>query len=380
MTILISGGAGFIGSSVLKFGIAQGLDFRVLDNLSPQIHGEAAVPPALLRDPAIDFQRGSVESVDDWCRALEGTDTVIHLAAETGTGQSMYEVGRYVRVNVQGTAELFEALGRSKTRSIKRVILASSRSIYGEGAYTCASCGLARLTPPARRVIDLRAGHWEPLCPTCSAPLRAIPTREDDPPSTASIYAATKYAQEDLVRIGCDALGIDYAILRFQNVYGEGQSLKNPYTGILSIFSTRIRRGLHLPLFEDGHESRDFIHVDDVAEAVLRAATLPTPVATVINVGSGVAASVATVASGLSTALGVTPDLRVTGQFRFGDIRHNLADITRLQDILCVVPRVGLTEGLRRFCAWVQTQVLPEDRLDQANRELASRGLMGEGR
>ena len=202
-------------------------------------------------------------------------------------------------------------------------------------------------------------------------------TREDDQLAPASIYAATKLAQEELVRVACGALGIDHAVLRFQNVYGEGQSLNNPYTGILSIFSTRIRRGSDLPLFEDGEESRDFVHVDDVAEALLRSLTRETAPNAVINVGSGVATSVRDVAEGLTRAFSKEPQTRVTGEYRLGDIRHNWADISRLRDLLDYAPQVTLEQGLARFAAGVGSPPLPEDQLDRANAELKQRNLMG---
>jgi len=204
-----------------------------------------------------------------------------------------------------------------------------------------------------------------------------LPTREDDRIQPASIYAATKYAQEDLVRIGCESLGLGHAILRLQNVYGEGQSLNNPYTGILSIFSTRVRRGLELTAFEDGLESRDFVHVSDVVQAMLLALTSESPANAAINVGSGVPTSVLEVASQLTIALGGTPAIRITGEYRVGDIRHNVADISRLRSILGYAPQVDLAEGLRRFCQWVLQQPLPEDQLGRANAELKARKLMG---
>jgi dTDP-L-rhamnose 4-epimerase len=377
MTILISGGAGFIGSTIVRLGLARGHRFRILDNLSPQIHGHFPEPGPWLADPRIEFLRGNVCSPEDWTKALSGVATVIHLAAETGTGQSMYEVARYNEVNTQGTAVMLEALGRMTERTVGRVILSSSRSIYGEGAYGCSGCGLARVTPPSRTAAELAAGQWEPSCPVCHRTLGVLATREDDPPRPSSIYAATKYAQEDLVRIGCGALGIDHVIFRFQNVYGEGQSLKNPYTGILSIFSTKVRRGLPLPLFEDGEETRDFVHVDDVAEAVLLASGHSAPLAAVLNVGSGIGSSVRTVAEELSAAFSVKSELVVTGQYRVGDIRHNIADISALAKVLGFTPRISLRAGLNRFAAWVLSQPVPQDRLDQANAELAKRGLLG---
>lgn len=377
--VLITGGAGFIGSHLAPRLLAEGFKLRILDSLSPQIHG--AIPQGLewLSDERVEFVRASVTDRSALTSALGGVSHIVHLAAETGTGQSMYEMARYNEVNSQGTALLFDILANSSSHGVKRVVLASSRSVYGEGAYICKACGdkVGRLFPGARSAEQLAAHRWEPSCPRCNGDLTVVPTREDDPVKPASIYAATKFAQEDLVRVACEALGVGFAILRLQNVYGEGQSLKNPYTGILSIFSTKVRRGLQLTAFEDGLETRDFVHVSDVAQAMFLALSQPGNPNTVINVGSGVATSVLDVAAGLTEALGRTPDIRVTAEYRLGDIRHNVADVSRLRDILGYAPQVPLKEGLRRLCDWVLTQPLPEDLLDRANAELKARKLMG---
>ncbi|WP_077036103.1 NAD(P)-dependent oxidoreductase [Pelomonas sp. KK5] len=381
-TVLITGGAGFIGSHLARTLQANGMKIRILDTLAPQIHGD--IPKGLdwLAAPGIEFMRGSVTDRADVERALSGVDYLVHLAAETGTGQSMYQIARYNEVNSQGTALLFDVLANAPTRTIRRVVLASSRSIYGEGAYECdavcnATSGIDRHYPNTRLPEQLARHQWDPICPHCGKPLRMVPTREGDKISPASIYAATKYAQEDLVRIGCESLGMDYAILRLQNVYGEGQSLNNPYTGILSIFSTRVRRDLQLTAFEDGLESRDFVHVSDVAQAFFLAITKDGSVNKTINVGSGAATSVLEVARQLSESLGRQPDIRVTAEYRVGDIRHNVADISILRDTLGYEPQVSLQSGLRRFCDWVLTQPLPQDKLAQANAELKARNLMG---
>lgn len=373
--VLVTGGAGFIGSRLCARLVERGFEVRILDCLSSQIHGPDALPPAWLTDPGIEFMQGTVADRATLECALDGVHAVAHLAAETGTGQSMYEIARYNETNTQATALLFDILANQKSRLVNRVVLTSSRSIYGEGAYQRADGG--RVFPAARSAAALAAHRWEPTDGVDGAPLTAVATRETDPPSPASIYAATKYAQEDIVRIGCEAFGIGYAILRLQNVYGEGQSLNNPYTGILSIFSTRIRRGSDLPLFEDGEESRDFVHVDDVAEALVRSLVRDTAPNAVINVGSGVPTSVRDVAEGLTRAFGQEPRTRVTGEYRLGDIRHNWADISRLQALLDYTPQVSLEQGLARFAAWVQSQPLPVDQLELANAELKQRKLMG---
>ncbi|MGC6482601.1 MAG: NAD-dependent epimerase/dehydratase family protein [Synechococcus sp.] len=376
--VLLTGGCGFIGKHLSQLLVSHGFSVRILDTLSPQIHGD--VPDGLewLDHSSIEFLRGSVTEQSDIERALIGVTCVVHLAAETGTGQSMYEISRYNFVNSQGTAQLLEVLSSTPNHSVSRFILASSRSIYGEGAYACRACSdeTSRLFPPPRSSEKLASHRWNPICPTCGSDLVAVPTRETDPVLPASVYAATKYAQEDLVRIVSQSIGIDHAILRFQNVYGEGQSLKNPYTGILSIFSTRIRRGIELPIFEDGLESRDFVHVEDVARAVMASISSPSPLSGIINVGSGVGTTVIDVAEELMKALGIEVPLRITGEYRLGDIRHNIADISRLRMLLPGGPQVTLAEGLTRFAKWVKTQPLPEDLLDSANKELRERKLM----
>ena len=376
-TVLITGGAGFIGSHLARILLTAGYRVRILDSLAPQIHGDVPKSLEWLNQDGIEFVRESVTRRESLVRALGGVRYVVHLAAETGTGQSMYEIGRYNEVNSQGTALLLDVLASGSDHGVKRVVLASSRSVYGEGAYLCPTCGPgSRVFPGSRPQAQLAAHRWEPLCATCGAPLTAVPTRESDQVLPASIYAATKFAQEDLIRIACGSQGMGYAILRFQNVYGEGQSLKNPYTGILSIFSTRVRRGLKLPVFEDGLESRDFVHVSDVVQSVLRCLSSEAPVNDVVNVGSGVATSVIEVAAQLSRALGAEPQITVTGEYRLGDIRHNVADITRLKTRLGYTPAISLEQGLARFAKWVLTEPLPEDQLDRANAELKARKLM----
>lgn len=373
--VLVTGGAGFIGTHLSRKLVAAGLGVRILDNLSPQIHGAGAyqhyVAPA-----GAEFMQGDVTSRSDFERALEGVGTIVHLAAETGTGQSMYEIERYYRVNVQGTALLFDMLANRPAREVANVVLASSRSVYGEGAFQCPTC-CARCYPLPRQQAQLARHDWEPRCSACSGTVVPLPTREDDKLQPASIYAATKLAQEDLVRVAAGTQGMAHAILRFQNVYGEGQSLTNPYTGILSIFSTRIRLGLSLPVFEDGRETRDFVHVDDVTDAVLAAVLRPVAGGVTANVGSGSATTVLEVAALLARVMQSNQTPHVTGAYRVGDIRHNFADISRLQASFGLEPRITLEDGLRRFAEWVGTQPIPEDQLDRANAELRQRNLAG---
>jgi dTDP-L-rhamnose 4-epimerase len=373
--ILITGGAGFIGVHLTRLALASGHRVSILDNLSPQVHDPAL---AFEAPSGARFYHGDVTARKDLEACLEGVDTVVHLAAETGTGQSMYEIDRYYRVNVQGTALLLDILA-NRDHSVGNIVLASSRSVYGEGAYLCRRCSPdgARRFPIARSPEQLAARQWNPACPVCGGALEPTATREDDPVSPASIYAATKLAQEDIVRIGSTAIGISHTILRFQNVFGEGQSLNNPYTGILSILSTRLRLGLRLPIFEDGEETRDFVHVSDVASAVLRFVERPSPRGVTLNVGRGEPTSILEVATLLSRLMGSDAQPEVTGEYRIGDIRHNFANVIKLKQVAGLVSTISLEEGMSRFCDWVTTQPIPHDLLEKANSELKARRLMG---
>lgn len=375
MRILVTGGLGFIGTN-LAIQLARSANYRVrlFDNLSPQIHGNNPdINPHLQSAKNIEIIRGDVRDRSKLRAVVDGVDAIVHLAAETGTAQSMYQIAHYNDVNSQATSSLMDILANEK-HTVKKLVLSSSRSIYGEGAYQCNEHGT--VFPASRCIENLKAAQWDPQCPICKKAIKAIPTSEDARPSPASIYAATKYAQEDLMRIAGTALGIGTVILRFQNVYGAGQSLNNPYTGILSIFSTRIRRGMSLPIFEDGLESRDFVHVSDVTNAIRLALESNVANGGTYNVGSGKPTTVMEVANLLVDALSGTQRPQVTSQYRLGDIRHCYADLTSTSRDLGFSPQIELSEGLSQFADWVLTQPLPEDGLDQANAELKKRNMM----
>lgn len=372
--VLVTGGAGFIGTNLVRKLLSDGYTVTVFDCLSAQIHGElpGALEP-ILNDERVKFIRADIRQVNALKSAIQCTDIIVHLAAETGTAQSMYQIAHYNDVNVQATAQLMDLLANNE-HSVRKIVLASSRSIYGEGAYECTSHG--KVYPGSRSAAQLRAHQWDPVCPFCSGPLLAIATLEIARPSPASIYAATKYAQEDLIRIAGDALGIGTTVLRFQNVYGAGQSLNNPYTGILSIFSTRIRRGMSLPIFEDGLESRDFVHVHDIVDAIQMALENDAANGCTFNVGAGQPTSVLEIANMLVDAFGGKIRPEVTGQYRLGDIRHCYADLTEIRSKLGFEPKVSLADGINHFADWVRAQPLPEDGLDKANEELRKRKMM----
>jgi dTDP-L-rhamnose 4-epimerase len=378
--VLITGGLGFIGMELARTLVRRGMTVRLLDNLSPQIHGvkPQADLGAVLDSHHAEVMLGDVCQRGDWVRALRDVAAVVHLAAETGTGQSMYRIGDYTSTNVLGTALLLDVLANDR-HDVRKLVLASSRSVYGEGAYRCVHCGL--VYPPMRSLPSLLANQWEPSCPLCSGAIDPVATPETCATSPASVYAATKLAQEDLLRVVGNALGIPFLIFRLQNVYGEGQSLNNPYTGILSIFSNRIRQGKEIVLFEDGQESRDFVHVSDVAEAMALGLESDNGDGLTMNVGSGVQVTVETIARGLMSQFrGSSVPVMVSGQYRLGDIRHNYADITAIRRLLAFVPKVSLEEGVARFVGWVKAQRVvqngAEDGLDRANKELIERGLM----
>lgn len=375
MNILITGGLGFIGANLASsINELSNHKIRLFDNLSAQIHGVIpVVDNRLINARNIEIVRGDICNKTAVAAALDGIDAIVHLAAETGTAQSMYQIAHYNDVNNQATAQMLDFLANNR-HQVKKIVLASSRSIYGEGAYRCHKHG--DVYPGARSAAQLKDQRWEPLCPICGEVILAIPTPESARPSPASIYAATKYAQEDLIRIAGDSLGIGTAILRFQNVYGAGQSLNNPYTGILSIFSTRIRRGMSLPIFEDGLESRDFIHVSDVVRAIQLALDSDAANSNTFNVGAGEPTSVLDIANMLVDVFNGKVRPEVTGQYRLGDIRHCYADLSKIRSRLNFAPQMSLQRGIEEFASWVLSQPLPEDGLDKANEELKKRKMM----
>ncbi len=372
--ILITGGAGFIGSRLANFLIAAGHNVRVLDNLSPQIHGAEPESSPLLRslDEKVEFIRGSVTHRQDLMRALSGMDTVVHLAAETGTGQSMYAIEHYSNVNIGGTALLLDLIANEKF-PIKKIVVASSRAVYGEGKYHCDVHGF--VFPSSRAARDMEQGDFSVHCPVCDVPAQMVATDEATPVKPSSVYGVTKLTQEQLVLTVGQALGISAIAFRYQNVYGPGQSLSNPYTGILSIFSTRIRNKSGINIFEDGEESRDFVYIDDVIAATAKAVEHEQPLVDVFNVGSGAATDVMTIATTLQRLLGETVPTSVSGQFRLGDIRHNVADLTKVRAMLGFEPAVTIEEGLRRFVDWVKAEQIQVDRYEQSLEELKSKGL-----
>lgn len=376
-TILITGGAGFIGSNLSRKLVSQGHHVIVLDNLSEQIHGDdpQETSPIFKSLPAeVRFIKGDASVREDLERAITetGCDAIVHFAAETGTGQSMYEIEKYNRVNIGGTALMLDILA-NKQHCVKKVVVASSRSIYGEGKYHSEQHGI--VYPGARNPADMDGGYFEPTYKG-SRDLQLMPTDEESKIHPSSVYGITKQVQEQLVMTVCPTIGIAPVALRYQNVYGPGQSLSNPYTGILSIFSNRILSGNEINIFEDGKESRDFVFIDDVVDATALALELDAAGGQVYNVGTGVATSVIEVVEELMACYDKKVKYTVSGNYRLGDIRHNFADMTKITADLGFVPKVSFKEGIRRFAGWVQQQYLPQDRYEHSLEEMKKKGLL----
>jgi len=375
MKVLITGGAGFIGSNLAVRLVSEGHAVTVLDNLSLQIHGEDPASSSPLYSSVlgkVEFILGSVCDDVVVAKALQGVEAVVHLAAETGTGQSMYEIRRYADVNVGGTALLLDRLA-NHPHKVRRLVVASSRAIYGEGKYRALDGAI--VYPDARRIEDLEAGRFEPLCARTGKPLELLPTDEESKIHPSSVYGITKQNQEQMVMTVCPSLGIEPVALRYQNVYGPGQSLKNPYTGILSIFSTRALNGSPINIFEDGRESRDFVFIDDIVNATVLALVRPEAAGQVFGIGSGVATDVLTVARALVAFYGCDVPVTVTGAFRVGDIRHNVADLSKARRLLGYEPKIGFEQGIQAFAEWVNGQPIEQDTYERSIEELRQKGL-----
>jgi dTDP-L-rhamnose 4-epimerase len=372
--ILITGGAGFIGSNLTQKLVEKGFKVTILDNLSKQIHGnnQNSTLYSSIKDIAT-FIKGDVCNKSDWQKALRNQDAVIHLAAETGTGQSMYEISRYNEVNILGTSHLLDILA-NENHSIKKMIIASSRSIYGEGKYLCKNDGV--VYPNQRQDIDMTNGEFNLVCSKCNEPLQLLATDENSKIHPSSIYGITKQQQEQMILLMGKSLNIPAVALRFQNVYGPGQSLSNPYTGILSIFSTRLLNGNDIDIYEDGQESRDFVFIDDVVSATILALEKKKANNQIFNVGSGIATSVSEVANLLKSLYNSDVKISVSGKYRLGDIRHNYSDLSKIRSELGFSPKFDFLSGITLFVNWVKTQEVMEDRYEISIQELENKGLI----
>ncbi len=370
--ILITGGAGFIGSEVAIKLVHKGYNVRILDNLSPQIHGSnAKIPDKLLG--IVEFIKGDVRNKEDWNNAVKNQDAIIHLAAETGTGQSMYEIYRYSNTNICGTANMLDILTNQK-HTIKKIIVASSRAVYGEGKYRCEKHGV--VYPFERKEDDMLKGDFEVKCPFCNSNLELCATSEDSDIHPLSIYGITKQVQEEMVMVICKALKIPCVLYRYQNVYGPGQSLSNPYTGILSIFSSRIINNEEINIFEDGMETRDFVYIEDVVNATIMGLENANADYNIFNVGSGNSTDVNTVVSVLSDVYKQKVKKKISGDFRVGDIRHNYADISKIKNLIGFVPSVSFKKGIGNFAEWVLAQSNIQNKYEESLEEMRKKGLM----
>lgn len=373
MRILITGGAGFIGSHTARLLVQAGHSVRILDILDQQVHGPRAAFPAWL-PPEAETLRGDICNPEDLDRALDGVDAVIHSAALTGVGQSMYDLSAYARTNVAGTALLLERILKRK-QSLKRMVLSSSRAIYGEGLHHCMQHGVFHPEPRERSA--LAAGRFEIACPLCGAPAEAAATPESFGARPLSMYAWTKFEQEAYLRFAAKAHGLPITILRYFNVYGARQSLRNPYTGIVSIFFSRLKSGAPISLYEGGQPLRDFVHVLDVARANVLALSPELPPCACLNVGSGHAITVKQLALALAHASGRTARLEDRGEYRVGDVRACFAEGAQARQVLGFTPNVSLEVGLRDFAAWAAEMQQSDDRYEQTVAELRNHGLFG---
>lgn len=370
MKILITGGAGFIGKWLIEKMPADA-EVVIIDNLDEQVHRRSSdfAPELTARAKCI---KADVQDIVEYKDAIEGTDVVIHLAAQTGTGQSMYEISRYVQHNANGTAKLLELIS-SLNHKPRRIVLSSSRAVYGDGAY---SDGKSILYSQGRRVEDLQNGIWE-VCGADGQPLKSLPMHESHLTKPTSVYGFTKLWQEQLLQVYCESQGIDLVTLRFQNVYGPKQELGNPYTGIIGIFTNAIVQGNRLELFEDGMVTRDFVFVGDVAEAVIECATYEKPLNAILNVGTGQAVTLVEVVETIAEVIGKKAEYTISGRFRVGDVRHAIADMTQYKTLLGEWNPTSLKEGISQYLKWYLGQEpLEHSTLEASLREMEQKGLL----
>lgn len=373
--ILITGGAGFIGSNLALKLLQLRHKVTVLDNLSKQIHGEKPLKTSPLYQSIlgkVDFINGTVTSNKDLLKAIKDQDIIVHLAAETGTGQSMYQIEHYTNINIGGTALLLDILANTH-HSVKKVVIASSRAIYGEGKYLSEEFGI--VYPKHRTDAYMQQSDFEVKYPDCAKPLLALATDEESRIHPSSVYGITKQNQEQMIMTVCPTIGIAPVALRYQNVYGPGQSLSNPYTGILSIFSTLIKNGKGINVFEDGKETRDFIFIDDVVDATILGIEKDEANNEIFNVGTGIATDVNTVVKELMTNYGIEVPVKISGNYRLGDIRHNFADLNKIRKILGFEPKWNFSDGIREFTKWVNRQEIKVDKYQESISEMKNRGL-----
>lgn len=374
--VLITGGAGFIGSNLALHLIKKKYVITVLDNLSKQIHGANPEKTSPLYQSILNkvsFIKGNVTSKKDCLKAIADNDVIVHFAAETGTGQSMYEIEKYSNVNIGGTALILDILANTK-HNVKKVVIASSRSIYGEGKYLN---NKKQAVYPTQRSTDLmQKGFFEPTINSVKDRLTLVATDEDSKIHPSSVYGITKQNQEQMIMTVCPTIGINPVALRYQNVYGPGQSLSNPYTGILSIFSTLIKNNNPINILEDGKESSDFVFIDDVVQATTLAIEKQEACNKFFNVGTGVATTVIDVATTLMKHYKKQVPYSITGNFKIGDIRHNYADISKIKSELGYLPKVNFDMGIKKFTKWVNQRSIQKSNYEKTLSEMKDKGLL----
>ena len=366
--VLVTGGAGFIGSFIVDELVNRGDEVTILDNLDPQVHN-GEIPPYL--NKRAKFVKGDVLDRNLLSSLVANADVVFHEAAAVGIGQSMYQIHHYMDVNSQGTAQLLDILVNDK-HSVKKLIVAASMSSYGEGLYECSKCG--KINPSLRPEEQMKKGKWEQICPNCSSQLKPLPTTEDTPTDPNSIYALSKKNQEDMALMIGKTYGIPTIALRYFNVYGPRQSLSNPYTGVAAIFMSRLKNNNRPVIYEDGLQTRDFVSVHDIAVANIIVMDSKKADYEVFNVGSGVPRSIKSIAEDLAKLMGKKLQPDVTKKFRKGDIRHCFADISKIKK-LGFNPSVSFEEGMKELIEW-SSSMKAEDKFDQAAKELKNKGLI----
>jgi dTDP-L-rhamnose 4-epimerase len=366
--ILVTGGAGFVGSHTVDGLLHRGHQVRVFDNLTEQVHADG-MPAYVAKE--IEFQQGDMRDIEAVKRAVDGIDVVYHLAAAVGVGQSMYEIARYMEVNTQGTANLLQALLDRKAK-IEKLVVASSMSIYGEGQYDCEQHGT--MAPPPRPTRQLREKNWEVCCPQCGSVLKPVPTAEDKPLQCTSIYALSKKDQEEMTLLFGRTYEVPVVALRYFNIFGTRQALSNPYTGVAAIFGSRLLNNNAPMIFEDGEQMRDFVSVHDIVQANLLAMERPSADGMALNIGSGQPITIREVARIMGEELNSKTEQEITGKYRAGDIRHCYGDISRARDLLGYEPRYGFRDGVAELVEWLRSQTAV-DRVHEASQQLTAFGL-----
>ncbi len=368
--ILITGGAGFIGSHLTDYLIEQGYWVRVMDNLHLQIHAEGKLPNYFNKQA--EFVRGDVTNRADWLKVLKDIDLVVHFAAAVGVGQSMYQIERYIKANCLGTALLLDILVNSK-HTVKKMIVAASMSSFGEGMYRCPKCSFIQ-QPDLRKASDMKKGIWEPLCSKCQTQLKAIPTDETAKLQSPSVYAITKKCQEELFLSIGKAYRIPAVSLRFFNAYGPRQSLSNPYNGVAAIFLSRVKNGKPPLINEDGNQTRDFVHIKDIVRAIILCMDKDQADYQMFNVGSGVPTTINEVAQIVLNLYRSNLKPEITGKFRTFDVRHCFADISKLKKLVGWKPEISFKEGMKEVFTWSKNEVAV-DLVEKAMQELEEKGL-----